>query len=152
MEESFIPLDLYPIIIKELDWSTLQNFKLSNSFCYDLYKNEVINRINSPYPFGEEESLIKIIVDDIYLDEIYCVISDIEIEITPDKISMPYVSDVLTKWFHYSFRHNKWILTGKIIKSILRLNNKLPEIDRITNILTLLFSFKDGKSFLIDIR
>ena len=150
MEDSFISLDVYPILIEYLDWNTLQNFKKSNNFCYILYKNEKLNRICSYYPFGERNALIKIKTDDIYLEKIYCIISDKEVEIKPEKYSMPYVSEILNKWFHYSLRDNKWLLTGKIINSVIRLCNRLKEIDKV-DITELTFSFKDKKSFLIKI-
>ncbi len=151
MEGSNINLDIYPLIGEYLNWSTLQNFKLVNNFCYNIYKKEHPIRLNSHYPFGEKESKIKIVVNDIFLEKIYCVIDEIIIEIPLEKIYISYVSEVLNQWFHYSFRNYKWILTGKIIKSILRINNKLLESERkkiSEDIQSLTFHFKNGKSSL----
>ena len=70
MDDSFISLELYHVIIEFMDWNTLQRFKLSNKFCYNLYKKELPKRLKSPYPFGEKDASIKVIVNDIYLENI----------------------------------------------------------------------------------
>lgn len=149
MQNSYINLDLYDLIAQHLDWVTLQNFKHVNYFCYNIYKKEHIKRLNSPYPFGEKKSKIQILINDIYLEKIYCIIENIKIEIPLEKIFMNYVSQVLNDWFYYSFNNYKWILTGKVIKSIIKINNK-NEINEDFDCLT--FVFKDGKSNLYSIK
>lgn len=153
MDNSLISLDLFPIIVNYLDYKTLENFKLVNKFCNELYKKEVSERKKSFYPFGESNAMIKFIINDIYLEEIYCIIPKVEIKkISFQEISKPYISRPLDKWFHFSFKYDKWILTGKIIKSVIRLNNKLPEIERTNDILCLTFKYKNKESFLYKIE
>ena len=151
MEDSTISLDLFPLIIEHLDYTTLENFKNVNKFCNDLYKKEVFKRKKSFYPFGEKDAIIKFVINDIYLDEIYCILPNQEVK-SIDKLSTLYISRLLDKWFHYSFRYEKWILTGKIIKSVIRINNKLPEIERTDDILSLFFKYKNKESYLYKIE
>jgi len=155
MQNSYINLDLYQLIAQHLDWVTLQNFKYINFFCYNIYKKEYTKRINSPYPFGEKNSKIQILINDIYLEKIYCIIDNIKNEIPLEKIFMNYVSQVLNDWFYYSFNNYKWNLSGNIIKSIIRINNKILENERKPmneDIQSLTFAFKDGKSFLFSVK
>lgn len=155
MDNSNLSLDLYPLIIEYLDWSSLNIFKRINSFCHHLSQKELRARLkHTHYPFGEKNSQIKIWMNDIYIDRIYCSPPDFEdILIDPKTFSTPYLTESLSQWFHYSFQHQKWILTGKLIKPILRLNNKLVEKDRISSdILCLTFAFKDNKSYLSSIN
>lgn len=157
MQNSYINLDLYQLIAEHLDWATLQNFKYINYFCHNVYKKEINSpkRLNSPYPFGEKNSKIQIIIDDIYLHKIYCVIENIKIEIPLEKIFMNYVFQVLNDWFYYSFNNYRWNLTGNIIKSIIRINNKILETEKRPmneDIQCLTFAFKDGKSFLFSVK
>ena len=153
MEDSTISLDIFPLIVNYVDYSTLENFKNLNKFCNKVYKKEVLRRKKSYYPFGDRNATIKFVINDIYLEEIFCINQNLKIrKISFNKISIPSISESLDKWFHYSFRHNKWILTGKIIKSIIRLNNKLPEIERTEDIISLLFQFKNKEMILYKIE
>jgi len=156
MQNSLVCLDLYSMIIEHTDYQTLENFKTVNKFCNKLYKKEVNKRKKSFYPFGEKDAMIKFVINDVYLEEIYCIITN-EIDSKVMKIefnekSIPGISRALDKWFHYSFRFNKWILTGKIIKSVIRLNNKTPEIERIGEIISLIFKYKNKDSYLYKIE
>ena len=151
MEDSTISLDLFPLITEYLDYETLENFKNVNKFCNHLYKKEVFKRKKSIYPYGDRNAMLKFTVNDIYLEEIYCILPNLEIK-RIDKLSLPFVSIPLDKWFHYSFRYERWILTGKIIKSVIKLNNKLAEIDRKSDYLSLFFKYKNKESYLYKIE
>ena len=155
MDSSNLSLDLYPLFVNYLDWSSLHSFKMVNSFCHYLSQKEIRERLkHTHYPFGEKDAQIKIWMNDIYIDRVYCAPPDFrDIVIDPKTFSTPYLAESLSQWFHYSFRYQNWILTGKVIKSILRLNNKLAEKDRISrDILCLTFSFKEHKSYLSNIN
>jgi hypothetical protein len=148
MDESSICLDLYPCILEYCDYITLDNLKRVNCFCYAIAKKEQMKRLKSPFPFGEENAKIRIITKDINLEKITCIIENRIIEIPPEKYSMPYISEVLQTWFLYYFPTEKWILTGKVIKSIIRLVNKsLLE----NNGEILIFQYKNCKSYLSEI-
>jgi len=150
MEDTSISLDLFPIIIKYCDYSTLNNFKKANCFCYHVVKKEQKKRLKSRFPFDEENAKIRIFTHDINLEKITCIIDENVIEIPPEKYSMPYISEVLQSWFLYHFSIEKWILTGKIIKSMIRLANKTSlEKENSGEVLT--FHYKDMKSYLIEI-
>ncbi len=148
MEDSFISLDLFPIILEYCDYNTLKNVKNVNYFCYQIAFKEEKKRLKSIYPFGEKNAKIKVVVKDIIIEKIICVVNDQEIEIPESKYGMYYVSDVLRTWFLYSFSCNHWILTGKIIKSIIRIINR-NEIENLGDIL--IFEFRDCKSYLSEI-
>ena len=139
-------LDIYPLIARKLDWISLHSFKKVNYYCYQLYEKEKVKRLNSAYPFGEKNSKIKILVDDIFLKEIWCLIENVEIQIKlpMKKFYTQYVYEILDEWFHYDFNSGKWFLTGKIIRSVIKLNKVLTNGD----FDTLIFEFKENKSFL----
>lgn len=146
--------DIYHVIAEHLDWNTLQNFKLANKLFYYIFKKEKYkrshSRSHSRYPLGEKDAKISLLVNDLYLEKVYCIIGDKEIEIPDNKMTLPYITNVLDTWFHYSFRLEKWILTGKIIKSVICLGNKTPDPEKIVNdIMKLTFSFSEGNSYLI---
>ena len=145
MEDTLISLDLFPIILEYCDYNTLKSIQKVNYFCYRVAFKEEQSRLKSIYPFGEKNAKIKVIVKDIIIEKIICILEDKEIEIPESKYAMYYVSDILRTWFLYSFNCNKWILTGKIIKSIIRLINK-NEVENMGEIL--IFEFKDSKSYL----
>jgi hypothetical protein len=149
MEDTAISLDLYPHIIKYCDYGTLNKMKNVNNFCYDVVKKEQKKRLKSIFPFDEENAKIRILTKDIILEKIVCIIDNNVIDIPPEKYSIPYVSEVLQSWFLYHFAYEKWILTGKILKSIIRLANK-SESENVGEILT--FQYKGRKSFLTEIN
>lgn len=147
MDDTTIYLDLYPCILEYCNYTTLDTFKKVNSFCYRVAKKEQKKRLKSPFPFGENVK-IRIFTKDINLEKITCIIEDSIIEIPPEKYSMPYISEILQNWFLYYFPNEKWILTGKIIKSIIRLVNK-SLLENNGEILT--FQYKNGISYLSEI-
>lgn len=149
MEDSFVCLDLFPHIIKYCNYSTLTNFKKVNYFCYHVVKKEQKKRLKSIFPFGEENAKIQVFLKDIYIEKINCIIDENTIEIPREKYSMFYIREVLDSWFTYHFPIEKWILTGKIIKAIIRLANKEKEKEHIGEVLT--FECKNMKTYLSEV-
>ena len=148
MEDSKICLDIYPLIIKYCDYTTLENFKYTNSFCYHVSRKEKLKRLKTFFPFGELVK-VQIVCNDINLEEINCIIDNKIINIPKNRFSMPCIKDILKTWFFYNFNTESWILTGKVIKSIIRLANK-SDIENVGEVLT--FQFKNKKSFLLEIN
>ena len=158
MDESFLSEDVYFIIAKHCDYSTLLDMEKVNNLLSHISFRERKKRLKSIYPFGEEKARIKIVLkDSIVVEKVICILpsnsnpnanSNHEIFIPPEKYAMYYVAEVLRTWFFYNFSCKDWILTAKIFKSILRIMNK-PVVKDMGDIL--IFDFKEGKSFLSEI-
>jgi hypothetical protein len=141
--------DIYFIIAEHCDFETLMTLKDVSKLFNFLSFCERKRRLKSKYPFGEKEAKIKIALNDIGVEKVICVLPrGLEIYIPPNKYAMYYVADVLTTWFFYNIPFNQWILTSKVIKSMIRLANKSETKDMGD---TLTFDFKEEKSFLLEI-
>ena len=149
MEDSYISLDLYPLIVEKCDFTTLSNMKDVNVFCNEVCKKEQKKRLRSCYPFGDKNAKIKVIMNEIAIEKVLCILTEGKVvEIPPHKYSVHYVREVLTNWFLYNFNTEEWHITTKLVKSIIRHANKTQNED---GGLHLTFEFKDKKSYLIDI-
>lgn len=142
MEASKLSLDLYPLIIEYLDWNTLVNFSSVNKFTRNISLGEKEKRINSKYPFGEPNALIKVITDDINLTSISVLIGEEdyknrrEIKIYNFHSSTYWVKHFLSEWFIYHLPMEKWILTSRITKATIRFLNRANQPDRVSMNLT----------------
>ena len=155
MEMSILNLDVYERIIFYTDWLTLQEMKQVNSFCYGLSNKELKLRLNSKYPFGEKDAKLCIVTDDINLSSISVLIGNRKIEIPLHKYPICWIRNVIISWFTYS--NSRYILTGKLFKSIIRvINKKLIDSNNSDlineNIQTLIFRYiDDGKTLLEEV-
>jgi len=153
MNNSYLHLDVYPLILKHLNLETLCNFNKINKFCNKISKKELKKRLNSKIPFDSKNAKIELLINDIYLEKIFVLIENKKIEIPQDKYYFPFIRELLIDWFVFSFSTYKWILTFKIFKSIIRLNNKNINFERKfnDNEQILIFEFKKEKSYLINL-
>jgi hypothetical protein len=129
MEGSFLPLDIYENIIQFMDWNTLKQFQKINTFTYFLSKKEIKLREKSEIPFGEINSKIYLVTNDSNLEKIFVKIDKTKYYIPPNKYFLKWVRKLLEDWFVYSFDSHTWILTFKIMNSIIRLNSKYPNLN-----------------------
>ena len=158
MKGGFLNRDVFTIIVLHMDWFTLQNFKLVNSFCYKLTEEELKKKIKSQYPFGNKNAKISIIANDMNLDSISVIMDKKEIFIPPDKYALPPIRNFIHVWFVYNFANEKFVLTSNLFKSIIRVINRrlmqnnlnVGEIDE--NRQVLIFKYiEDGKTILEEV-
>lgn len=158
METSSLSLDVYEKIISYVDWLTLQEIKRVNFFCYQISKKELKARLNSKYPFGEKSAKLCVITDDINLSSIFVLIGDRKMNVPLNKYPTCWIRNVIISWFTYS--NSRYILTGKLFKSIIRIiNKKLNDHSLYTedflineNNQTLIFRYLDnGKTYLEEV-
>ena len=154
MDSSILPLDLYPLIIPHLDWATIINFSSVNKFTREICVKEKEKRLNSKYPFGEPNALIKVITDDINLNSIFVTLPSYssypcnsnlnkederkgkEIQIKNFHSSTYWVKNFLSEWFIYHLPKENWILTSRITKATIRLLNRANQPERLNMNLT----------------
>ena len=154
MDESLLPLDIYPMIFSHLDWFNLVKSKKINKFCYSVSKKLISKKIRSNYPFGEPNSKVEIYSNDCYIEDIVCTLENGNLKIPKDYYSLPWLRDMLHEWFIYSFQNRKFNITSKLFKSIIRvLNRKMSDnfrIDETYQILT--FRFINSETVLEDVK
>ncbi len=118
-----LPNEILYMIAERCDWSSLENMKLASYRLYQICKLIEKKRIYSCIPLGEKSAMLKVKINDIMLKNISVVYNDKEYFLLT--YNLQYVKEILKRWFIFSFNQDEWILTGKIIKSIIRLHNKL---------------------------
>ncbi len=122
MENTHFPLDMYPIIATYLDWKTLKEGALT---CWDLYyicNSEINKRIESEYPLGEKDALVKISLTSDKIKSINIAIFEGAVELPKDRYDMNWCQAILLNWF--SRVENNWIQRYKLLKSIVQIINK----------------------------
>ena len=75
MDESFLSEDVYFIVAKYCDYTTLDNMGRVNNFFSHISIRERRKRLKSAYPFGEEKAKIKVVLrDGIVVEKIICIL------------------------------------------------------------------------------
>lgn len=142
-----LPNELWALIVEHCDWESLINLKQCSYLLYEICKKSENKRLYDVIPFSDPNSLLKIHTEDIIIKSITVVLNNKEYSLPHYKF--PYVNEILHRWFLFSFFHDDWILTGKIIKSIIRLHNKVHD-NRPCDILYFGFTHS-GESYLKNI-
>lgn len=145
-----LPLEILEIIYRYLDIISLQKIKYLDSDSFCIYKKEMTKRLRSKYPLGEKNA--KLIVDttnDVYLMSIACIVGKNKIQIPKDNYNLPFIRELLRRWFVYKFNDDKWILTAKVTKAVLRLQYK--HLNEYCDKFIFAFDIHDNKSYLYDI-
>ncbi len=122
MEKAYLPLDIYSIIATYLDWKTLKEGALT---CWDIcyiFTREMKKRIESEYPLGEKDALVKINLTSDKIKSINIAISEGAVELPKDRYDLNWCQAILLKWF--SHVENDWIQRYKLLKSIIQIINK----------------------------
>lgn len=138
--------DLYPLILSFADWPTLQNCRQVNKRFYKIAKEEIEKKTTSIYPFGDINGKISVKCNDIALENIHVIIDNTKWYIPKLKyFLLPFIRSILMKWFIFSFNVQKFIIKGKLLKSVIRLCNKrLAEGDELTDVdYTFIFAYKN---------
>ena len=115
-------LDIYSIIATYLDWKTLKEGTL---VCWDLYyifTREMNKRIESEYPLGEKDAMIKIDLVSDKIKSIKIAISEGAVELPKNRYDLNWCQAILLNWF--SHVENNWTQRYKLFKSIIRIINK----------------------------
>lgn len=134
----FLNLDIYPLILENLNLKNLLNCFRVNKFFSNICKKELEKRLEK----------IEIVVNEIYIEKIYLLIENRKFKIPEEKYSIQCIEYLLNEWFCYNFHTNEWVINFKICKYINKLRNKN---NKYKDIKFLTFKIKDIKSYLIDI-
>lgn len=119
--------DLYPKVLSFLDLRTLMYCKLVNKNFYEKSKKEIIDRIKSPYLFGDKKSQLSVLVSDESVEKIFIISEGYEFEVPKNKYRMAPIRHILNSWFCYNMNFQSWITTGKITKWVVKHISKLRE-------------------------
>ena len=115
------PNEIYLQVLERVDWFSLQDLK---SIFPELVEYELGKRLKRTLPFGETSGKICIVIKDIQLKSVYCDLALGKLHVTKDKYHLPWIRNVINKWFLYSFKNNRINLKGSLFKKIIHLMNR----------------------------
>ena len=132
MEDSVLPLDLFPMIGEYMDCSTLETWK---KVCWDMYYISTVEtekRLRCDYPLNSVDTLLVVNISD-YLINISVQLDDYSKIINETDYNISWCEEFLLEWFMKI--DNVWRIRYKLFKSIIRYINRCYKN---TNV------FKDG--------